>query len=105
MSNLRRMSNLDKNTIVSFLKSNKAFLREKYGVISIGLIGSYARNEQKGDSDIDFLVEFDEVNYHKLAGLYIYFENYFKGKIDIVIKSSYLRKRFRDIVEREVIYA
>ena len=33
---------------------------KKYKVNSIALFGSYVRNEQKDDSDIDFLVEFGE---------------------------------------------
>ena len=33
---------------------------KKYKVKSIALFGSYVRNEQKDDSDIDFLVEFGE---------------------------------------------
>ena len=33
---------------------------KKYKVKSIALFGSYVRNEQKEDSDIDFLVEFSE---------------------------------------------
>jgi predicted nucleotidyltransferase len=97
--------NITKTEIISFLQSNKDYLNEKYGVISIGLIGSYAREEQKDDSDIDFLVEFDKVSFDKLAGLYIFLENNLQKKLDIIIKSSYLRKRFRDIVEREAIYA
>lgn len=33
---------------------------KKYGVKSISLFGSYVRNEQKEESDIDFLVDFQE---------------------------------------------
>ena len=33
---------------------------KKYKVKSIALFGSYVRNEQKDDSDIDFLIEFGE---------------------------------------------
>jgi predicted nucleotidyltransferase len=43
--------------IKSIVLENKKLLR-KYKVKSIALFGSYVRNEQKEDSDIDFLVEF-----------------------------------------------
>jgi predicted nucleotidyltransferase len=99
------MKKLDKAEIISFLTSNKDFMREKFGVTSIGIFGSYARNEQNEFSDIDLLVEFDKVSFNKLAGLYIYIENNMGKKLDIIIKSSYLRKRFMEIVEREAVYA
>jgi uncharacterized protein len=35
-------------------------LRERYGVRTLGVFGSYARGEQKPRSDLDLLVEFDE---------------------------------------------
>jgi len=33
---------------------------KKYGVKRIGLFGSYIRNEQNAESDIDILVEFEK---------------------------------------------
>ncbi|GAH47221.1 unnamed protein product, partial [marine sediment metagenome] len=33
---------------------------KKYGVKRIGVFGSYVRNEQKSESDIDILVEFEK---------------------------------------------
>ncbi|HEX9868941.1 MAG TPA: nucleotidyltransferase family protein [Candidatus Tectomicrobia bacterium] len=34
-------------------------LRERYGVRTLGVFGSYVRGEQKSRSDLDLLVEFD----------------------------------------------
>ena len=36
-------------------------LRRRYGVRSLGVFGSYARGEQRPDSDLDVLVSFVEV--------------------------------------------
>ena len=33
---------------------------EQNGIIYLGLFGSYARNQQHPDSDIDLLVEYDK---------------------------------------------
>jgi len=38
---------------------NKEILK-KYRIKSISLFGSYVRNEQKEESDVDFLVDFEE---------------------------------------------
>jgi len=48
---------IDKKYILELLKGKKEYLREKYGVTSISLFGSYARGEETEESDIDFFVE------------------------------------------------
>ncbi|HEY3251812.1 MAG TPA: nucleotidyltransferase domain-containing protein [Ignavibacteria bacterium] len=95
---------LEKSQIISFLRENIKLLRDKYGVVDIGLIGSYARDEQKEDSDIDFLVEFIEVKYDFLADLTIFLEKRFGKKIDIVINDKYLKKSFLTTANRNVIH-
>ena len=50
---------MTKEDIKSVLAANIEIFK-KYKVKSISLFGSYVRNEQKEDSDIDFLVEFGE---------------------------------------------
>lgn len=50
---------MNKEEIKKILSANREVLR-KYKVKSIALFGSYVRNEQKEDSDIDLLVEFEE---------------------------------------------
>ena len=47
--------------IIIFLKNNKYEL-EKYGINKIGLFGSYAKNQENENSDIDVLVEFKDGN-------------------------------------------
>jgi len=44
------------------------------GVPSIGLFGSYAKDQQTPDSDIDFPVEFAEPRFDWIAGPKIYME-------------------------------
>ncbi len=50
---------LKKNNIQDKIKHNAALIRE-LGISKIGLFGSYVRQEQKADSDIDILVDFQE---------------------------------------------
>jgi len=45
--------------IKEILKNQKPFLKEKYGVKEIGIFGSYVKGEQRGESDLDILVEFE----------------------------------------------
>lgn len=48
---------LNKEKILSVLKTQKSLLQEKFYVSEIGLFGSYAREEANEKSDIDFLVK------------------------------------------------
>src|SRR5205085_11558435 len=96
---------LNRVDILHFLEENKKLMAEKFGVSSIGLIGSYARNEQNESSDIDFLVDFKEVDYDYLAGLSLYLEKQLSRKIDIVRKSRFIKEKILKVMENEAIYA
>ena len=44
---------------IELLQAALPDLAERYGVKSLAVFGSYVRNEQRPDSDLDVLVEFD----------------------------------------------
>ncbi len=95
---------LSHKDILEFLRAEKAFLRNEFGVINIGLFGSYVSGNQRADSDIDLLVELKEPRFDWIAGLQIYLEKRFNKKIEIVRKSNNVNRRFIDRIEGEVIY-
>ena len=70
----------------------------------IGVFGSYAKNTQTKDSDIDFFIEFQKPDYSLLMGLYSYLENKLNSKIDIVRKGPHLSDRFFEHIKKELIY-
>lgn len=86
-------SNLNKEDIKKALLANKEILR-KYSVKSIALIGSYVRNEQREDSDIDFLVEFEESTYGNFINLIFTLQDLFGKEVTVVNEedlSPYIR--------------
>lgn len=54
----RRLESLDE--VLAKLREHSPSLRVRYGVSRLWLFGSYARNEQTQDSDLDVLIEFAE---------------------------------------------
>jgi len=70
------------------------------------LFGSFVRNEQKDDSDIDFLVEFkkNQKNIHNLVGLADLLESILGKKVEVVTKES-LSKYIGPYILKEVQYA
>lgn len=79
-----------KENILKTLKSNKSRLL-KLGVKNVGLFGSYLRNEQSNESDIDLLVDFEpeRENFDNYMAVYDLFENLFKNeKVEVVTKNG-----------------
>jgi predicted nucleotidyltransferase len=74
---------MTKDDIKRILKENRDILA-KYQVKSIALFGSYVRNEQKEDSDIDFLVEFKEDTYDNFINLIFSMEDLFHKEVTVV---------------------
>ncbi len=46
---------LQTHSLIQILQQNKSFLRDRFGVESLVLFGSYARNSQQEESDVDLL--------------------------------------------------
>lgn len=79
-----------KETILSLLKTKKPEL-SKYGVSQIGLFGSYLRNEQSSNSDIDLLIDFEpgKETFDNFMAAYDIFEHLFQNeKIEVVTKNG-----------------
>lgn len=79
-------------------------IRERYGVTSIGVFGSYARGEAAPGSDIDLIVEFDRPIGWELVDLTDYLESRLGQKVDLVIRRS-LHPLIRDTILAEARYA
>ena len=95
---------MNKNEILNFLKEHKEELKKKYGVTKIGLFGSYARDEQKENSDIDLAVEIESSNkFRSFFSLKYYLEDTFSNKLDLGIESA-LKPIVKQHILKEIIY-
>jgi len=95
---------MKKDEIINCLQLDKQFLKEKFGVETIALFGSYAKGLENLESDVDFLVEFKEPSYSLLMGLYAYLEKKLNSKIEIVRKGPHVSERFYNTIKNELIY-
>ncbi len=91
--------------IMGILKKHKNEIKNKFGVKEFGIFGSYVRDEQKEDSDIDILVEFKEgyKTFDNYMNLKFYLEELFGLKIDLVSKTT-LKPRLKPHIMKEVVY-
>lgn len=87
------------------LQEQKPYLAEKYGVKIVGVFGSYVRQEQHPDSDLDLLIELDRPPRISLIGL-VELEDYLSQllgvKVDLAIKTN-LKKRIGARILQETI--
>lgn len=76
-------------TILTKIAENKSTIT-KYGVSKIGLFGSYLRNEQKPNSDIDILVDFEKgkITFDNYMDLKFFLEDLLKCNVDLVMQES-----------------
>ena len=98
---------LSTGEILIFLKENKQFLLNKFHCTEIGLFGSFARNEQTENSDIDIIVQFekDAPDLFSLEfELKEYLKNHFNREIDICSK-KWIKPIFKPLILKEAIYA
>jgi len=87
------------------LQEHKNYLVEKFGVMEIAIFGSYARGQQKKDSDVDLIVDFKEgcKTFDNYMNLKFYLEELFGKKVDLVIKSV-INPRIKPFIIEEAIY-
>lgn len=95
-----------KENIFNSLRSNKLHLAEM-GIKNIGLFGSYLRNEQSADSDIDLLIDFEPSyeNFDNFMTVCDFLENLFENeKVEVVTKNG-LSPHIGSFILKEVEYA
>jgi uncharacterized protein len=98
-------NNLNKKQIIEKISDNFAEIKGNYNVKKIGVFGSFARDENDLESDIDILVEFESpIGFFLLIELEDYLYSLLGRKVDLVTKNS-LKPVVRDKILSETVYA
>lgn len=89
--------------IIGKLKTLKPGLQELFGITELAVFGSYARGEDKNDSDIDIVIlKMERKNGLIIARAKRYLSEQLGREIDIGLYDS-LRPFIRKRIERELI--
>ena len=92
---------MDRARILHLLALSKPTLAAHYGVTSIALFGSSARDAMRADSDIDVLVSFDgPATSVRYFGVQFFLEDLLGRPVDLVTDKA-LRTELRPFIERE----
>ena len=89
--------------LMQVLQEQLPLLAEQYRVESLGVFGSYVRNEQSSDSDLDLLVTFHEpLSLLRFIELENYLSDLLGVKVDLVMKDA-LKPRIGQRILNEVV--
>ena len=96
---------MTENEILDILQAEKPYLRQRFGLLSIGVFGSYAEGAQGPDSDVDLLVELTEPRFDFLVGIQMHLEKRLGKPVELIRKRPGLSERFLRRVEKNIHYA
>ena len=95
------MKTLDQ--IKTIIRQHRDVLAERYGIAVVGIFGSYVRDEQGQQSDIDLLADIlRPISLLELVGAELYLNEILGVRVDLVPKRD-VREELREIILREAI--
>jgi len=95
---------MTKEEILSLLAKKRAYIKKEFEVEKIGLFGSYAKDLQNEQSDIDIYVEFRHKTFDNLTGLWTYLEELYHKKVDLFYKHKENNPIIISNILKDVIY-
>ena len=95
---------MNKNNILLILKDYKNQYAEKYGIRSLGLFGSMARDEFGEKSDVDISITLDTPDLITLSRIRQELEELIKVHVDLIHYRDKMNKYLKERIEREAIY-
>jgi len=91
------------NEIKEVLRKNKDVIAKEFKAEIVGIFGSYARGEQKKESDVDIIVRFKEgATLFDLVGLADFIEEKLGIKADVVSERA-IRPELKERILKEVV--
>ena len=89
--------------IKSKISSIRKNLISKYHLKNIAIFGSFARNEQQENSDVDIMVEFSEPVGIEFIDLANELERILQRKVDLVSKNG-IKEKYYKVIENDLSY-
>ncbi len=89
--------------VLRLIRKHLPELKDRYGVESLGIFGSYLRGEQREDSDLDILVEYDRTpSLFEFVALKIELTELLEVDVDLVMKRA-LKPHIGERILQEVV--
>ncbi len=95
---------MTKNEIINYLKEHKNDYAKKNQISKLALFGSYSRDENREDSDIDIAIETKLSDYFLLYDFKEELEEFFHTKVDVVRVRDTMNEALRRRILKDGIY-
>ena len=94
---------MTRRTVISRIRRHRAQLT-KLGVKSVSIFGSVARGEDRADSDVDILVEFNgRATFDRYMDTKFYLEELLGRKVDLVTPKA-IKPRMKPYIMQDLIH-
>jgi predicted nucleotidyltransferase len=91
-----------RDQVITKIKAHRRALK-RYGVKSLALFGSTARDKIRKRSDIDVLVQFDKSTWANYIGLKFYLEDLLGREVDLVTPKA-IKPATKPSIEKDLLY-
>ena len=89
--------------VIALVSARRNEIIHRFGVRSLSLFGSVARDEARPDSDIDVLVEFEgPTTFDGHMGLLVFLEDLLGRRVDVVTAKG-LKPRLRPLIDQDLV--
>ena len=89
--------------VIALVSAQREEIVRCFGVRSLSLFGSVARDEARSDSDVDLLVEFEgPTTFDGHMGLLVFLEDLLGRRVDVVTAKG-LKPRFRPLIDPDLV--
>ena len=95
---------MTKDEIIKYLKEHKSDFAKKYQISKLALFGSYSRDENRDDSDIDIAIETRLSDYFLLYDFKEELEDSFHTRVDVVRIRDRMNEALRSRILKDGIY-
>jgi len=98
------MSPMSRAQILRYLAEHKIEFQQRFGLTSLGLAGSFARDEATEQSDIDIIVQLQSDNtFRSFFQLLHVLQDAFPQKVDLATEQS-LKPQVRSTILKDIYY-
>ena len=95
---------MTRSEILDILKRYKKENAEKYGIKSLGIFGSFSRDEAKDKSDVDIVIETAVPDLFKLVHIKIELEELLHKTVDIVRNREKMNPYLKTRIKKDAVY-
>ena len=95
---------MDKNTALQTLRQFQQEFGSRYGILTLGLFGSTARDCATEESDVDVVISLKEPNLFTLSRIRIDLEERLHRHVDIVSYRERMNPFLKERIQQEACY-